>query len=417
MNPQRRRWLQQIGALVPLVAGRPARAQAAPAPGGAAAGPAPAGVAAGSAPGGAAAGPGPAGAAAGPAPRGGAAEPVAEAPADPVRAGRPLVFPQDHGAHLAARTEWWYATGWLGSEAAPTHGFQITFFRSRTGLAVGNASRFAARQLLFAHAAVTALSPAGHGHDQRIVRWNGAPDAPTGHAAIGRGAVQLAGWSLQDEGAAWHARVPGRELGLDLRLARTQPLLLQGQAGFSRKGPELRHASHYYSEPQLAAGGRLVLAGREAQGKGRAWMDHEWSDEILSPDAVGWDWIGINLFDGSALTAFVLRRADGSALWAGGSFRAAGAASRPFGADEVRFTAGRRWRSPATAASYPVEWQIDSPAGRHTVRALADAQELDSRASTGTVYWEGLSELLDAQGRRVGLGYLEMTGYVGQLKL
>ncbi|MDO9074297.1 MAG: lipocalin family protein [Rubrivivax sp.] len=381
MNPQRRRWLRQIGALAPLMAGLPARAQPASAP----------------------------------------APATAEPPAEPVRPGRVLAFPQDHGAHLAARTEWWYATGWLGSEAAPTHGFQITFFRSGTGLAAGNASRFAARHLLFAHAAVTGLPPAGasgtHSHDQRIVRWNGAPDVTTGHAAVGRGAVQLAGWSLVDVGPAWHARVPGRKLGLDLTLARTQPLLLQGQAGFSRKGPELRQASHYYSEPQLAASGRLVLAGQQAQGSGRAWMDHEWSDEILAADAVGWDWIGMNLFDGSALTAFVLRRADGSTLWAGGSFRAAGTAPRSFGADDVRFSAGRRWRSPATAASYPVEWQVESPAGRHTVRALADAQELDSRAGTGTVYWEGLSELLDAHGRRVGLGYLEMTGYAAVLKL
>lgn len=384
MNPQRRRWLKRIAALAPLAplaAGLPVRAQPAPAAGTA----------------------------------------VAEPPPDPVRPGRVLAFPQDHGAHLAARTEWWYATGWLGSEAAPSHGFQITFFRNRTGLAGGNTSRFAAKQLLFAHAAITALSPAGaaggHGHDQRMVRWNGAPGVATGHAAVGRGALQLAGWSLQDEGAAWHARVPGRELGMDLTLTRTQPLLLQGQAGFSRKGPELRQASHYVSEPQLAASGRLLLAGQAAQGSGRAWMDHEWSDEILSPGAVGWDWIGMNLFDGSALTAFVLRRADGSTLWAGGSFRAAGAAPRSFGADEVRFTPGRRWRSPATAAGYPVEWQVDSPAGRHGVRALADAQELDSRAGTGTVYWEGLSELLDARGRRVGLGYLEMTGYAAVLKL
>ena len=62
-------------------------------------------------------------------------------------------------------------------------------------------------------------------------------------------------------------------------------------------------------------------------------------------------------------------------------------------------------------------WEVTSPAGRHTVRALVDAQELDSRGSTGTVYWEGLSELLDSQGRRIGLGYLEMTGYAGALKL
>ena len=337
--------------------------------------------------------------------------------AQSVQPGRTLAFPRDHGAHLDARTEWWYATGWLGSEAAPTHGFQITFFRSRTGLAQDNPSRFAARHLLFAHAALTQLAPRGHAHDQRIVRWSGTPDVATGHAAVDRGAVRLADWSLIDNAGAWRARAPGRELGMDLVLARTQPLLLQGQAGWSRKGPLPQQASHYYSEPQLAASGALVLQGRESRGSGRAWMDHEWSDEILPAGAVGWDWIGFNLFDGSALTAFVLRRADGSALWAGGSWRAAGAASRSFGADDVRFTPGARWRSPSTGASYPTQWQVDSPAGRHTVFALVDAQELDSRGSTGTVYWEGLSELLDAQGRRIGLGYLEMTGYAAALKI
>jgi len=51
------------------------------------------------------------------------------------------------------------------------------------------------------------------------------------------------------------------------------------------------------------------------------------------------------------------------------------------------------------------------------VRARLDAQELDSRAGTGTAYWEGLSELLDAAGRPAGRGYLEMTGYAGKLRL
>lgn len=337
-----------------------------------------------------------------------------------VRRGRELVFPRDHGAHLDARTEWWYATGWLGSEAAPTHGFQITFFRSRTGYGEGNRSRFAARHLLFAHAAVTALAPgaaAVHAHGQRLVRWNGLPGVASGQAAIGRGEVRLGHWSLVDEGDAWRVRAEGGELGLDLRLARTQPLLLQGEAGYSQKGPSPRQASHYFSEPQLAASGHVRLQGRAAQGNGRAWLDHEWSDEILAPEAVGWDWVGINLFDGGALIAFRLRRADGSTLWAGGSFRSAGRPARNFAADALRLTPRRRWRSPATGASYPVSWQLDSPAGAHTVQALAESQELDSRASTGTVYWEGLSELLDAQGRRVGLGYLEMTGYAGSLKL
>ena len=339
-----------------------------------------------------------------------------------VRRGRSLEFPRDHGAHLAARTEWWYATGWVGGadpEKQPSHGFQVTFFRSRTGLAAGNPSRFAARQLLFAHAAITDLTARRHYHDQRIARWSGAAQAALGSASPDDAAVRLGRWWLRREGEVWRSVVEAGSFQLDLALERTQPLLLQGDAGFSRKGPDERQASHYYSEPQLAATLRLAIDGRPASAPagGRAWIDHEWSDEILHPEAVGWDWIGINLFDGGALTAFVLRRRDGSALWAGGSYRAPEQPARIFAADEVRFEPGRRWRSPQTAASYPVQWQLLTPAGRWQVRALMDEQELDSRSSTGTVYWEGLSELLDGDGRRVGLGYLEMTGYAGALRL
>lgn len=341
--------------------------------------------------------------------------------ASAVQRGRALRFPADHGAHLDARTEWWYATGWLG-RGEPSHGFQVTFFRSRTGLAAGNPSRFAARQLLFAHAAVTDLAAARHHHAQAIVRWNAEPGGALADAAVGRASLRLLHWRLHDDGAAWSASIPAPDFKLELRLARTQPLLLQGDAGFSRKGPEEAQASHYYSEVQLGASAQIELAGTRLPAlAGRAWLDHEWSDELLHPDAVGWDWIGFNLFDGSALTAFVLRRRDGSALWAGGSWRAGSAptgdAALAFAPDALRMTPGRRWRSPATGSAYPVQWVVESPAGRFEVRALLDAQELDSRASTGAIYWEGLSELLDAQGRRVGLGYLEMTGYAAPLKL
>ena len=81
------------------------------------------------------------------------------------------------------------------------------------------------------------------------------------------------------------------------------------------------------------------------------------------------------------------------------------------------FTPGRIWTSPASSARYPVEWQIATPAGRFVVRALLDDQELDSRASTGAIYWEGLSLLEDGRGARLGRGYLEMTGYAARLVL
>jgi predicted secreted hydrolase len=341
--------------------------------------------------------------------------PAAAAAGTSVQRGRVLQFPRDHGAHIAARTEWWYTTGWLGTFESPLAGFQVTFFRSRTGLAQGNSSRFAARQLLFAHAAVTDLRAARHRHADRIVRWSEAPGAAPGAAALDDTDVHIGGWRLHHDGQAYLADVDADGIALALRLQSTQPLLLQGEAGFSRKGPDEAQASHYVSEPQLAASGSWQAGGASATGS--AWLDHEWSDEILHPQAVGWDWMGINLQDGSALTCFRLRRADGTALWAGGSWRRPGTATIAFGPQEVTWQPGRTWTSPSSGGRYPVQWTVSTPAGRFGLRALMDTQELDGRASAGSVYWEGLSELLDGAGRRVGLGYLEMTGYVGKLRL
>ncbi|WP_434738354.1 lipocalin-like domain-containing protein [Sphaerotilus sp.] len=341
---------------------------------------------------------------------------------------RALAFPADFGSHPDTQTEWWYATGWLAPAtpgerpAEPTHGFQLTFFRSRTEVAADHPSAFAAKQLVFVHVALTDLTERRQRHDQRIARTGfGRADS-----VVGDTRVHLGDWQLRRSGATtasrYDATVASPALGgtLALSMQTTQPLLLQGDAGYSRKGPGPAQASHYYSQPQLAVTATLTPNGPGQPARplrGTAWLDHEWSDALLDRDAVGWDWIGINLADGSALTAFRLRRADGSALWAGGSWRAAGGAVRAFGPDEVRFTAQRVWASPATGGRYPVQWLVETPAGRWTVRALLDAQELDSRGSTGTVYWEGLSELLDAGRARVGLGYLEMTGYVGRLVL
>jgi predicted secreted hydrolase len=47
---------------------------------------------------------------------------------------------------------------------------------------------------------------------------------------------------------------------------------------------------------------------------------------------------------------------------------------------------------------------------------LLDDQELDSRASTGTIYWEGAVTAVEG-GRRVGRGYLELTGYGKPVRL
>lgn len=342
---------------------------------------------------------------------------------DAVRLGRPLRFPRDHGAHPGARIEWWYATGWLDLAGSAPLGFQVTFFRSRTGLGELLSGRFAPRQLLFAHAALSDIGAQRHQQAQRITRWSGDPGARDSAAIVGDTGVHIGRWRLQRDavGAAsrYRAQVGGSDAGfeMDLALTATQPVLLQGQDGFSRKGPLPTQASHYYSQPHLHVLAQVTRGARVQTLTGQGWLDHEWSDEVLPTGAVGWDWIGMNLADGGALTAFRLRHADGSSLWAGGSHRTRDGRLRTFTADDVQFAPQRVWTSPGSLARYPVAWQIRTPSGKFQLRALMDAQELDGRASNGTAYWEGLSDLLDESGRAIGRGYLEMTGYAGPLRL
>ncbi|MGZ8259491.1 MAG: lipocalin-like domain-containing protein [Caldimonas sp.] len=330
----------------------------------------------------------------------------------------PLRFPADHGAHPGMRIEWWYLTGALDAGTLG-YGFQITFFRVATSLGGAGASRFAARQLLSAHAAVSDLAAAKLRHDQRIARAGFG----IAEASVADTALVLGDWSLARSDAGGASRYVARAasesggFAVDLALTATQPVLLQGDAGFSRKGPRREQFSRYYSQPQLAARGTVTVAGRAHAVEGRAWLDHEWSDAYLDPIAAGWDWIGMNLDDGGALMAFRIRLPDGNALWTGGSHRSRGGVVRDFADGEVVFAPGRAWTSAATRTRYPVEWQVATPVGTFGVRALQDDQELDSRASTGTIYWEGLSLLLDRDGRRVGRGYLEMTGYAGRLAI
>ncbi len=306
-----------------------------------------------------------------------------------------------------------------GRETPVTHGFQITFFRSATGLGANSKSRFAARELIFAHAALTDLRGARLRHDQRIARAG----FEIARAAEGDTAIALRDWSMQRSGGdgashyTAHMQSDTARFGFDFTFDATQPVLLQGDDGFSRKGPHDAQSSFYYTEPQLSVGGSWAIDGKRSPVTGTAWLDHEWSDALLDAEAVGWDWIGMNLDDGSALTAFRMRRADDSSLFAGGSFRTRGGATQDFAASPPRFEPIRWWTSAATRARYPVAWRIETPVGRFTVQALLDDQELDSRTSTGAIYWEGLSELLDARGQRVGVGYLELTGYASPLKL
>ncbi len=345
-----------------------------------------------------------------------------------VRPGVPLRFPRDHGAHEEFRSEWWYVTGWL-RDASQWLGFQLTFFRVNTGHDEANPSRFAPRQLLIAHAALAVPGRDRLLHAQRAARAGfGLASASSTDTE-----VHLGDWSLaRGSDDRYLTAIAAPEFSLALQFAPPGPALAQGERGYSRKGPLAEQASYYYSRPQLAVTGSLRLAqpardptrstggplGSPRSVSGTAWLDHEWSSELLAPDATGWDWMGLDFDDGSALMAFRIRRADDSSVWQhqrwisaaelrSGQPPAASATAGP------EFTTLRRWRSPRSGATYPVAIRVRSAGRTLDLLPLFDDQELDASLSVGTIYWEGAVTVVE-DGRTVGRGYLELTGYAGR---
>ena len=331
--------------------------------------------------------------------------------------GKPLVFPRDHGAHPGFRTEWWYVTGWLQTPQGKPLGFQVTFFRSATDHDRANPSRFAPQQLVIAHAALTDPGRDKLLHDQKSAREG----LGLAYAKQADTDVKLDNWRLRRApDGRYHASIAAREFSLDLELAPSQLPMLQGERGFSRKGPRPEQASYYYSQPHLQVSGSVsynTSRGNQVQKvTGTAWLDHEWSTSVLDANAAGWDWLGANLDDGSALMAFQIRGKDGKKLWAHAALRDADGRVTQFASGQVSFAAVRRWRSPRTDASYPVAQTLTTGPHAWEILPLQDDQELDSRQSTGAVYWEG-AITLRRDGKPAGRGYLELTGYVKPLKL
>jgi predicted secreted hydrolase len=330
----------------------------------------------------------------------------------PVTADRPLVFPADYGSHPQFRTEWWYVTGWLTTGRGESLGFQVTFFRTKPEIDERNPSAFTPHQLLIAHCAISDPKRGRLWQDQRIRRAGlGLAEAATGDTH-----VWIDDWSLRRDATAYTALIDAEDFSINLRFSETQAVLLNGDSGVSRKGPSPKAASYYYSLPHLRVAGAIARQGSADSVIGEAWLDHEWSSEYLDPQAVGWDWIGINLDDGAALMAFRIRGTHGEQRWAGGTLRSGDGHVQILQSDDVEFRAGRQWTSPRMRVTYPVEWHVRAGNREFDLEPLLDDQENDTRLSTGAIYWEGAVRAFE-QRRLVGRGYLELTGYGERLRL
>ncbi|MEE4279251.1 MAG: lipocalin-like domain-containing protein [Halieaceae bacterium] len=326
-------------------------------------------------------------------------------------APRSFRFPEDHGSHPGFRNEWWYLTGNLRAADGRRFGYQATFFR--IALAPGEperASAWDARQLWMAHAALTDIDGGKHFHDQRFAR------AALGLAGQAQAPfrVWLEDWSVaggQGGDFPWTLRVASDNFAVDLELLPERPPVLQGDDGLSQKSAEAGNASYYYSITRLATSGHLTADGERVAVIGSSWLDREWSTSALADDQVGWDWFSLQLASGRDLMFYRLRRCDGSSdPFSGGSLVNSPAVVQRLAVADVGLEAQRWWDS-GDGHRYPVAWRLKLP--EENLDLYVEAALDDQEMQTGVRYWEGAVDVWasSTKRRRLGQGYLEMTGY------
>jgi predicted secreted hydrolase len=326
-----------------------------------------------------------------------------------VLAPRLLVFPEDHGPHPDFRTEWWYYTGNLTTVSGRHVGFQLTFFR--VALAPSEGSRESAwgtRQLYVAHFAVA--DTAG-GRFHAVSRSSRAALGLAGAQAVPF-RVWVEGWSAAGEGGATRLRAQEGDVAIDLTASPEKPVVLQGDRGFSSKGPEPGNASLYYSFTRMPARGTVRLGGETLDVSGEAWMDREWSTSALGEGVEGWDWFAVQLDDGRELMVYLLRRRDGTIdPFSAGTLVAADGTARRLQPAEVRIETLAHWTSPHSRVRYPARWRLSVPSAE--LRLEIEPRLADQELRVGTRYWEGAVGVVGSSGGRAigGHGYVELVGY------
>jgi predicted secreted hydrolase len=341
-------------------------------------------------------------------------------PFEPAQPGYRFSFPRDHGAHPDFKIEWWYFTGNLTTDGKD-YGYELTFFRHGVDQpqTEKNPSRWAIRDLYFAHFALTdgegkrfyhtdkisreAIGKAGAQTDRLEVwvdRWRAIqkPDGTIHLLAEAEGEVEEGSWKI------------------NLLLNPDKPLVVHGTGGISRKGGEPGQASHYLSFTRLQTKGTLSINGKEKSVSGLSWMDHEFSSSMLNENQVGWDWFSIQMEDGREVMLYQIRTVDGGKdPFSSGTMIEPDGTARPLPAEAFTLTPLRNWKSKKSGGDYPVAWRIEIPSERLILvsEPLLDNQELITSKSTRVAYWEGASRFRGTNdGKSIeGKGYIEMTGY------
>ncbi len=322
-------------------------------------------------------------------------------------------FPKDHFNHPKFQTEWWYFTGNVTSDDGHRFGYELTFFRQGLNREAKKGETWDIEDIYLAHLALSDIDGSQFYHTERTNR------AGPGIAGIDEAAQRIwnGNWNVLWSGADQKLQAVDERFRLLLTLHPEKPPVIHGENGVSQKAEGLGRASHYISLTRLKTNGTIEVGKNTFRVNGDSWMDHEFFTHQLEANQVGWDWLSIQLSDNSELMLYQIRRKDGSVdpHSSGTYVDQRGESLHLRASDFVLAPEGKIWKSPVTAATYPILWRISIPKLGIELETSTElkTQEISGQSKIAPSYWEGAIGLTGRKGanRLGGVGYLEMTGY------
>ena len=304
-------------------------------------------------------------------------------------------LPGDEGAHLTP-IEWWYFNGLLTDDTGGDYSFHYVTFQSVLP------NGFTPRLLQ--------LSWADHGKE--VYLTDERPELPLLEATEAAFSFQVNDWSMAGDGTDYSMTFDTGGYSVALQAVSNKPATLhqgKGLVDLGRAGE-----SYYYSRTRLATTGTLTIGEEQRQVTGLAWMDHQWGDFSIAP--VGWDWMSLQLDDGSDLMiSMVWDSKDHQPINSYGTYVPPNGQPRNISGENISLTATGSWTSAVTGTTFPVGWNLEVESLNLSLTltpALLDS-EFQGSKYVPPAYWEGAVHVNGTRnGQTVtGNGFAELVGY------
>ena len=213
-------------------------------------------------------------------------------------------------------SEWWYCTGYLNDETGRMFSFQFTLARLKV---------FGIRFHLLL-TALTDFQTGKHYCEQKTAFFGKNIITTADKTAFGDKAEITYSKNQFASRDRMQLRMKGKNFSVNVDMNAVKPPVWHCDNGVLQMGvlDDLKQTTFYYSYTNLASTGKIVLADKEYNVKGKSWFDKQGGTYTITNRWVNWEWFSMRFFDGEEVMLFAFPQDnyyDGTFIGKTGDYR------------------------------------------------------------------------------------------------